>query len=336
MAQIDFTKPIDNPELIALLCITRGRPEKLVQSVEAAAKKAADPANLDMWVYVDDDDAATRELIDSKWDQTIAFRINWLVLQRPRMLGEGFNELWRRSSNASLYMGFPDDYTVVTQNWDAEIRNTMCDKSANDLALGYLCDPLEPNSTVTIMVETAKWANFTGQFLIPYFPFWYGDVWLQQIADMLDRRYYIDVGMLPIDASNKKTQNMWDLYFWRRFFQILLLERIDTAQNMLDHIHPPNSPTREGAIRHMKHTIDKIESHVKRVPNKILNAIEARNSDETGPPSERYLEALQWAKNHLREMAPQIKKYNTARTLRSKIRLLTAEVVAINHDKIIS
>ena len=315
MIQHGFTKPIDNPALINLLCMTRGQPKSLVQSVEVAAKRAADPSNLAMWIYVDDDDAATHKLIYTGWHRSIPFPISWLVLQRPRTLAEGFNELWRRSSNASLYMGFPADYTVITQDWDAIIRATMCDKLANGLALGYLCDTSEINSTVTIWVETAQWANFTGQILVPYF---------------------IDVEMLPMDTANKKTRNMRDLYFWRRFFHVLLLERIDTAQRMLDHIHPPHSPSRKTAIEHMNAVINNIESHTKKIPNKILNAVEAQRSLESGPPSVRYLEALRSAKEHLREMAPRIKGYNAAAALRSKVRLLTNEMTIKNHDRIIS
>ena len=121
---------------------------------------------------------------------------------------------------------------------------------------------------------------------------------------------------------------MRDLYFWRRFFQLLLVERIDIAQRILDHIHPLDSPTRADAVQFMKNIINEIEGDMKRMPNKLLNAVEAKLSGESGPPSERYLETLRTAKEHLREMAPRIKKYNTGRILRNKIRQLTAELPA--------
>jgi hypothetical protein len=319
-------KPIDNQALINVLCMTRGRPDNLVQAIESAAERVSDPDNVAMWIYVDDDDAATLALIETGWHRSIPFPIHWLVLPRPSTLPEGLNELWRRSSNAAFYMGFPDDYTIVTDNWDAIIRTTMAQESSDGMAIGYLCDPLEPNANVTFMIETAQWVNYAGQFLFPYFPFWFSDLWLQQIADMVDRRIYIDVGVLPMDGSKGKTQTMWDLYFWRRFFHILLVERVDTAQWLLDYIHPPNSPSREGALKLMKARIEEIEGNQRRVPNIKLNAVEAKISGEKGPPSERYLAALQSAKEHLRTMAPRIKQYRNERLLRDKIRMLFDEI----------
>lgn len=303
--------------------MTRGRPDKLVRAVESAAERVSDPKNVEMWIYIDDDDAATQALIETGWHKSLPFPVNCLVLPRPSTLPEGFNELWRRSGNGGFYMGFPDDYTAVTDNWDEIIRTTLkADNWADGMAIGYLCDPLEPQETITIMVETAQWVNFFGQFLNPYFPFWFSDVWLQEIADMVDRRHYIDVGMLPMDGKKGKTQSMWHLYFWQRFFHILLVERVGAAQSLLDHIHPPHSQTREAAIQLLKIRIDEIERNEKKVPNMLLGAIEESMTSETGPPSERYLKVLQAAKDHLREMAPQIKKYKSERILRDKMRTL--------------
>ena len=35
-----------------------------------------------------------------------------------------------------------------------------------------------PEGAITIMVATAEWVNQVGHFIVPYFPYWYGNKWL--------------------------------------------------------------------------------------------------------------------------------------------------------------
>ena len=74
-----------------------------------------------------------------------------------------------------------------------------------------------PEGAITIMVATAEWVNQVGHFIVPYFPYWYGNKWLQQIADMVDRKYGVPVGISPMDELKGKTRRLRDLPFWTFF-----------------------------------------------------------------------------------------------------------------------
>ena len=61
-------KPTDHVDLINVLILTRERPEKLVRAIKSLENHAADKDNVELWIYVDDDDSVTHALIDSSWD----------------------------------------------------------------------------------------------------------------------------------------------------------------------------------------------------------------------------------------------------------------------------
>ena len=142
-----------------------------------------------LWAYVDDDDSLTLNLIDSEWDESIGFQVNWHISSRPITHGAAFTEIWDVSSNAGIYMIFVDDYMVNTDDWDAVVRETFRKVPDDRIAIGYLHDPLMPRGDVNFPVFTAEWINRVGHVIIPYFPYWFGDKWVQQIAEMVDRKY---------------------------------------------------------------------------------------------------------------------------------------------------
>ena len=40
--------------------------------------------------------------------------------------------------------------------------------------------------------------------IIPYFLYWFGDKWVQQIAEMVDQKYSIPVAVWPMDGKKEK------------------------------------------------------------------------------------------------------------------------------------
>lgn len=223
-------KPIANPDLISILVLTRGRPQPFTQMLATLSARAARKDLVDMWVYVDDDDPAVPELIAADLSSKAGFPVHFLVRPRPVTHGAAFNELWATAhTNAGIYFGCPDDYLMLTEHWDERMRETF-DLYPDRLALGQVIDVGLPQALL-IMAETAQWVNAVGYFIPPYFPFWFGDNWLEEIGDMVQRRIPLNVEM-QTNGEKGKTQRLRDLPFWYAFFKRTLPLRVATATDM--------------------------------------------------------------------------------------------------------
>ena len=240
-------KAIDDADHISILMLTRGRPEKVVRAIGSLDRYATEKDKIDLWIYVDDDDDLSRELIESGWHKSVGFPIHWHIGSRPVTHGDAFNHLWRISTNAGLYFGFPDDYEITSPDWDIVMRDPFRDLPSDRIAAGYLPDPFMPDGGITVMVETAQWVNHVGHFIAPYFPYWFGDKWLQQIVEMVDRKYCVPVGLFPMDGKKGTTNRLWDLSFWTRFFHLLLAERVDSAKRTQVHLRNSSVKLRSSA-----------------------------------------------------------------------------------------
>ena len=313
------SKPVDDPELINILMLTRGRPEKVVQALSSLDKLAGNRDKIELWVYVDDDDIRTLDFIASEWDKNIGIQVNWHVSSRPITHGAAFTELWSVSSNAGIYMVFCDDYLVNTDNWDAAVREIFRNIPGDRIAVGYLSDPLMPKGGITFMVETAEWINQVGYFVVPYFPYWYGDTWLQQIAEMVDRKYAIPVNVWPLEGVKGKTNRLWDLPFWDHFFNILLAERVETAKGIIEALTYNDPDAKVRAIKHMYEKIAEFDETAKAGPsNEELDAKQLVLTQETKGKDETYLIALRQGKQHLKAMMPKIQEMEIQQMLWNK------------------
>ena len=317
-------KPVDDAELINILMLTRGRPEKVVHAIRSLDKLAGNKDKIELWVYVDDDDIRTLDFIASEWDKSIGIQINWHVSSRPITHGAAFTELWNISSNAGIYMVFCDDYVVNTDNWDIFVRETFFNIPSDRIAVGYLSDPLMPKGGINFMVETAEWINQVGHFVVPYFPYWFGDTWLQQIAEMVDRKYAIPVNVWPMGGEKGKTHRLWDLPFWDHFFNALLAERVETAIGIIDRLTSDNTVAREYAIANMYEKIEEFEEAAKAGQSrKELESTHLILSQETKSKDETYLTALRQGERHLKTMMPKIQEMKIQQMLWNKQKIFT-------------
>jgi hypothetical protein len=310
MPMIKFKqKPVDDTELINIFMLTRGRPEKVVVAIRSLDRLANKKNKIELWIYIDNDDIPTLNLMNSDWCKGISIGINWHIGSRPITHGAAFTELWNVSSNAAMYMGFSDDYVVQTSNWDVAVRETFLNVPNDRIAIGYLSDPLMPKGGVTFMVETAEWINQVGYFVVPYFPYWFGDIWLQQIAEMVERKYAIPVNVWPLEGEKGKTLRLWDLPFWTYFFNILLAERVETAIKIIERLTSDNLIARECAIANMYEKITEIEETAKAgQSSRGQKATQLDLTQETKGKDETYLTALRQGQLHLEAMMPKIQE----------------------------
>ena len=243
-----YVKPIDNPDHISLLLPTRGRPVMLQNLFDSIKETTLDKRLIDLWVYVDEDDELTRSFIDSKVWIKYGFDINWIVEEKLNVgPGQLDNELWKKcAANSGIYMGLADDYIFVTKHWDEVVRQAFR-RYPDRILLAYPEDPVAPG-VVTFVILSAEWLNISGRLFPEYFPFWFVDAWIDQVAQMIQRKVKLDMRMEP-QGGKGKTQGMKNLVFWDRFFDNMLDERINEADALRRAIYPPESQEYQKSVQ---------------------------------------------------------------------------------------
>jgi len=243
-------KPIDRPDHISVLVPTRGRPQGMHTLLQNFQQTVARKDLFDVWIFVDNDDRPTLDYIDAGHWRPFGYPIHWHVAPARNSMGEMFSELWQScTSNAGIYFPFADDYVVTTDRWDEVLRRFNQDKDG--FLLGYLSDPTAQPHQVTIAIPSARWLNTIGYFVSERFYFWFGDAWLDEVAQMADCKALIPI-QVQASQGKGKTARMRNLPFWCRYFVSTLEERYREACLLLEAMHragPELEAARERAKR---------------------------------------------------------------------------------------
>lgn len=244
-------KPIDQPDHVTVLIPTRGKPEAVDLVFRRFDETVARRDLLDVWIYVDDDDEVTRGYIaEGKW-RRFDLDINWHVAPQKNSMGEMFNELWQHSTvNAGVYIPFCDDLVIDTAGWDEAVRRTFR-RSGDGFLLGYLADPTALAHQVTIAVPSARWLNAMGYFISDRFYYWFADIWLDEIAQMVDRKALVPVRVLAPEGKGK-TPRLRNLPFWCGYYHALLPLRFREACQMLEQMHAGDPAAHQAALLHAR------------------------------------------------------------------------------------
>ena len=130
-------------------------------------------------------------------------------------MGERLNKLREISNrNAGIYMAIADDYIFITKNWDNNLRKAI-NSFPDRIVLAFPEDPIAEPNQITHMWVSTEWTNILGRYISEYFPFWYDDVWYDQVAQMIQRKVKLDIEVIP-QGDKGKTQGMRNLLFWEQ------------------------------------------------------------------------------------------------------------------------
>lgn len=168
--------------MISLLLPSRGRPDwlrRLWQSVQDTADK---PRNVEMVVYVDND------------DDSYGFKLPLVRFVRGEriILSEMWNECYKISIGEICgHMG--DDIVFASKGWDTLLINKFREYGDRIVFVhGDDCSGVHGPNFGTHGFIHRKWASAVGYFVPPYFSSDYNDTWLNDVANTLGRRVYID------------------------------------------------------------------------------------------------------------------------------------------------
>lgn len=173
--------------MISLLCPSRGRPENLLAMAESAAKTATNAEQVELCVYIDDDDPQRYNyemlVADSPLDNTLEIG--------PRTT---LSECWNKAAKASsgeILMLAADDLRFRTHNWDVVVE-TVFNDYPDHIALVYGSDGVANERMATHPFIHRKWMETTGYFVPGIFVGDHCDLWLDEVARSIGRNVYVD------------------------------------------------------------------------------------------------------------------------------------------------
>jgi hypothetical protein len=234
---------VTDPDHISLLLPTRGRPQMLAQVFASLEQTIARKKQVAVWLYIDEDDRLTRDAIAAGQFEGFSFGIHWVIGERAAGLGEIHNLTWRAcTSGSGIFMLHADDTLFVTPGWDDIIRAAF-NKYPDRILAAHPHDP-DLHEPTFQMILSAEWLAATGRFSTAYFPFWFDDIWLDQIGQIIGRRAQLPI-KLGLIGGKGKTPRMRNVAFWTGFFNHTLDERVHAAKALQEKIQPASGAERD-------------------------------------------------------------------------------------------
>jgi hypothetical protein len=284
-----------DPQRLSLLSMTRGRPENFLGLIESLEWVTTQPELTDIWCYLDDDDPTGQTLIDRVTERESKLAVHWVRGPRPIGLGQAYNLIAAEALKTSgLFLGLPDDYRIWSIGWDDMLRKAY-GPGEDRLSLHYIPDPCSRPDQMTIFAGTREWVETVGYLLPEWFPYWFGDLWIDDVSTLAKVKKRLPV-KVEARGGKGKTKRMWNLPFWWNFYDLTFLDRVEEILRVLR--AKGDSPELEAEIlaRAEAFKITKCQNKLDLIQ---LVGTELDLTAEANPPSPLYLDAEKRASRHL-------------------------------------
>jgi hypothetical protein len=251
-----FQKPISNPDFISILVPTRARPEMFRRMLESLQAHTAKPELLDVWAYVDDDDAIMHQARAASQFAGLPFQVHFYTGVPGLSQGGMVNKLWRVcASNAGIYMCGVDDHLFITPGWDEQVRAAF-NKYPDRIALAYPVDQSARPEDVTIIILSAEWVNLTGRFMTEYFQAWFDDTWMDEVSQFVQRKIAVPA-VLQQEGQRGVARRLRNYPFWLGFYICMREVRLLEALKLLAAIHGENTEAYRQAVQQAQALADR-------------------------------------------------------------------------------
>jgi hypothetical protein len=239
---------------LTIALATRGRPELLRETIARTLPNVAEQGTT-IAVLFDEDDKASAGFLPN----IISRHVRYIVAPREDSFGEKFNRAIKIAP-ADVYMAMGDYVPCVTPGFDTKVLEAA---SLFPDGIGVVTNHLANLSFPQMQAVTAKWADITGGLYPGWFPYWFVDHWLDDLAKMTDRYAACDI---QFDASKRPgTQDHREPAFWATVYDAMRYERHEQAERILAAIDEPE--WRKQVMRSRFHLVDErsvmINTHVR-------------------------------------------------------------------------
>lgn len=271
---------------LSVILATRKRPDLLPWTIDQTLRNVALP-DTKLVIAVDDDDKETIGFVPHEP------RVLWSIRPREDSLGEKYNRVLEIAP-ADVYLVMVDYAPHVTPGFDRKILEAA--KLFPD-GIGVIYNHWATARFPVMNAVTYQMANLMGGIYPAWYPYWFIDHQLDDIAKMIGRIAWADV---EVNRDRRPgTQDKRDPAFWATFYDAMRGERHEIAERILSVMDEPK--WRKALLRNAWYAIDE---HSERVVNDEVRR-EAPHH-RTVPPDERYVRIKARAKEELRRRYEQL------------------------------
>lgn len=171
----------DSKMKISICCPTRGRPDNVKRFMESLRSTSIEMPQVIF--YIDEDEPYPYVFLD-EWPTSI-------ICSGPRKtLSDCWNDC-AKAATGDILMFAGDDIVFKTKDWDRMVINTF-ESHPDKFIFVHGNDGHWGNKFGTHGFIHRKWYETVGYLLPPYFVSDYGDTWLNDMANILGRRVYLN------------------------------------------------------------------------------------------------------------------------------------------------
>jgi len=222
---------------ISLVTPTRGRPHWLERMWTSALTTADNQDAIEIVLICDDDDQSVKETHRRACD--IGGSVE--LLQVPRGTLSNYWNQGTELAHASIYMQASDDIIFRSQSWDTLVLEAFA-ACPDNLIFVHGRDGYQDQRLGTHGWLHRDWMDEVGYLVPPYFSSDYGDTWLTEVADRINRRVYLpdiftehmhfDIGKGPMDQTHKEREERGRIDQVSQIFNRLAPQRIEDARKL--------------------------------------------------------------------------------------------------------
>lgn len=283
---------------LSICLAARKRPELLRHTIEMTLGNIAEP-NTNFVIAVDEDDPDTiTAAMEFEGTRHIAVSI------RPRedSFGAKYNRVLEIAP-ADVYLPMADYAPHITPGFDTKILEAA---SYFPDGIGVVYNHMANLSFPDVNGVTHGLVQKLGYLYPPYFPYWFVDHWIDDIAKLIGRISFADV---VLDKSKRPgTHDRREVGWWATFYDAGMIHRRHLARSIIESEDFQEPEWRKRLLLSDYHML--IEGRSK-MTNDSARAIQwGRPSEEV---DERYRRIKSVAQGLLREWLPELEAEQNAR-----------------------
>jgi len=169
--------------MLSILSPTHKRPHHIIRLIDSIKATVDNLDEIELVLYIDDDDDSYDELLKQDLD------INLKYIYGPRIV---ISDMWNKCyeiAEGPYYHHSSDDCVYASKGWDTLVKSNF-EKYDDKIMFLYGRDGLNDHILGTLGFLHKNWVEAVGYFVPPYFMVDWCDTWLNDVADLIDRKIY--------------------------------------------------------------------------------------------------------------------------------------------------
>lgn len=169
---------------IAILCPSRGRPERFSDMLKSAMATAHDPNNVSVMLLVDRDDPRLADYVNAQTPRVT------LIVQEPRVSCPAALNILALQCDADLLIAGSDDVAFRTPGWDRTLAHRFLTAFPDRLGFAFFNDGRDRDKAEHFAVSR-EWVKAVGYFMRPEYEHFCADEHVERIARAAHRRLWL-------------------------------------------------------------------------------------------------------------------------------------------------